>query len=54
MSREFSLPLTTALLPTLTASCTNRPAQQMNRPDAAGVAARTASRAASTGSGSGG
>ena len=49
MSREFKWPLMTAFLPTLTASCTNRPAQQMNRPDAAGVASRTAS----TGSGSG-
>ncbi|WP_158235698.1 hypothetical protein [Deinococcus sp. UR1] len=54
MSREFKWPLMTAFLPTLTTSCTDRPAQQTNRPDAAGVAARTASRAASTGSGSGG
>ncbi|MCD0165849.1 MULTISPECIES: hypothetical protein [unclassified Deinococcus] len=54
MSREFKWPLMTAVLPTLTASCANQPAQQMNRPDAAGVAARTGSRAASTGSGSGG
>lgn len=54
MSREFKWPLMTAFLPTLTASCANQPAQQMNRPDAAGVASRTASRAASTGSGSGG
>ena len=54
MPREFSLPLMTAVLPALIASCADRPAQQMNRPDAAGVAARTASRAASTGSGAGG
>ena len=32
MPREFSLPLTTACLPTLITSCANRPAQQVNQP----------------------
>ncbi|WP_119672292.1 hypothetical protein [Deinococcus sp. RM] len=32
MPREFSLPLMTAVLPALIASCANQPAQQVNQP----------------------
>ncbi|MXV20346.1 hypothetical protein [Deinococcus xianganensis] len=32
MPKEFSLPLMTAVLPTLIASCANQPAQQVNQP----------------------
>lgn len=32
MPREFSLPLMTAVLPALIASCTNQPAQVVNQP----------------------
>ncbi|GAA5437171.1 hypothetical protein [Deinococcus aquaticus] len=32
MPREFRLPLMTAVLPALIASCANPPAQQMNQP----------------------
>lgn len=32
MPKEFSLPLMTAVLPALIASCANQPAQQVNQP----------------------